>query len=166
MLTIFLICSYLGVSFTSPKPVIFGKSTTGQGEDYTTEFLLDYEYIKNHYRLMTIDLSRRKELDADPEAIHQTEFAWQLKKLHHDYNATDAGNDQSVCFNNFKNQRNETKIFSKKCNSIIDNDKLLGKESYTDIYTIKQIKICSRKRQIILRIRKTFKVRNYIMNYF
>ena len=96
MLTIFLICSYLGVSFTSPKPVIFGKSTTGQGEDYTTEFLLDYEYIKNHYRLMTIDLSRWKELDADPEAIHQIEFAWQLKKLHHDYNATDAGNDQSM----------------------------------------------------------------------
>ena len=96
MLSIFLICSYLGVSFTSPKPVIFGKSTTGQAEDYTTEFLLDYEYIKNHYRLMTIDLSRRKELDADPEAIHQIEFAWQLKKLHHDYNATDAGNDQSM----------------------------------------------------------------------
>ena len=96
MLSIFLICSYLGVSFTSPKPVIFGKSTTGQGEDYTTEFLLDYEYIKNHYRLMTIDLSRRKELDADPEAIHQIEFAWQLKKLHYDYNATDAGNDQSM----------------------------------------------------------------------
>ena len=45
---------------------------------------------------MTIDLSRRKELDADPEAIHQIEFAWQLKKLHHDYNATDAGNDQSM----------------------------------------------------------------------
>ena len=45
---------------------------------------------------MTIDLSRRKELDADPEAIHQIEFAWQLKKLHHDYNATDADNDQSM----------------------------------------------------------------------
>ena len=25
------------------------KLTTGQGEDYTTECLLDYEYIKNHY---------------------------------------------------------------------------------------------------------------------
>ena len=28
------------------------KLTTGQGEDYTTECLLDYEYVKNHYRLM------------------------------------------------------------------------------------------------------------------
>ena len=26
------------------------KLTTGQGEDYTTGCLLDYEYIKNHYR--------------------------------------------------------------------------------------------------------------------
>ena len=25
------------------------KLTTGQGEDYTTGGLLDYEYIKNHY---------------------------------------------------------------------------------------------------------------------
>ena len=45
------------------------KLTTGQGEDYTTGCLLDYEYIKNHYRLIAIDLSRQKELDADPKAI-------------------------------------------------------------------------------------------------
>ena len=23
--------------------------TTGQGEDYTTGYLLDYDYVKNHY---------------------------------------------------------------------------------------------------------------------
>ena len=50
----------------------------GQGEDYTTGCLLDYEYIKNHYRL--IDLSRQKELDAYPKAIQQIEFVGQLKK--------------------------------------------------------------------------------------
>ena len=33
------------------------KLTTGQGEDYTTSFLLGYNYIKNHYRLIAIDLS-------------------------------------------------------------------------------------------------------------
>ena len=27
------------------------KLTTGQDEDYNTGYLLDYEYIKNHYRL-------------------------------------------------------------------------------------------------------------------
>ena len=34
------------------------KITTGQGEDYTTGCLLDYEYIKNHYRLIVVDLNR------------------------------------------------------------------------------------------------------------
>ena len=32
------------------------KLTAGQGEDYTTECLLDYEYIKNHYRTIVFDL--------------------------------------------------------------------------------------------------------------
>ena len=46
------------------------KLTTGHGEYYTTGCLLDYDYIKNHYRLIAVDLSREKELDADPKAIH------------------------------------------------------------------------------------------------
>ena len=33
--------------------------TTGQGEDYTTGCLLDYDYIKNH-RLIAVDLRRQK----------------------------------------------------------------------------------------------------------
>ena len=35
------------------------KLTTGQGEDCTTGYLLDYEYIKNHYRLIAVDLSSK-----------------------------------------------------------------------------------------------------------
>ena len=42
---------------------------TGQGEDYTTGFLLDYDYIKNHYRLIAVYLSRQKELDADTKGF-------------------------------------------------------------------------------------------------
>ena len=34
--------------------------TTGQGENYTSGSLLDYDYIKNHYRLISLDLSRPK----------------------------------------------------------------------------------------------------------
>ena len=30
---------------------------------------LDYDYIKNHYRLIAVDLRTEKELDADPKAI-------------------------------------------------------------------------------------------------
>ena len=38
------------------------KLTTRQGEDYTTGCLLDYDYIKNHYRLITVDLGRQKRI--------------------------------------------------------------------------------------------------------
>ena len=48
------------------------KVVTGQVEDYTTGCLLEYEYIKNHYKLIAVDLSRKKnKLDADPKAIQQ-----------------------------------------------------------------------------------------------
>ena len=43
--------------------------TTKLGEDYTTECLLDFEYIKNHRKLIGVELSRQKELDANPKAI-------------------------------------------------------------------------------------------------
>ena len=46
------------------------KLTIGQGEYYTTGCLLDYDYIKNNYRLMGTDLSRQKELDTDSRATH------------------------------------------------------------------------------------------------
>ena len=31
--------------------------TTGQGEGYITRCLLDYDYIKNHFRQIAVDLS-------------------------------------------------------------------------------------------------------------
>ena len=36
------------------------KLRTGQGEDCTTGCLLDYEYIKNRYRLIAADSIRQK----------------------------------------------------------------------------------------------------------
>ena len=51
----------------------------GKGEDYTTGSLLDYNYFKKHYKLVAVDLSKQKELDADPRAIQQTEFKYMLK---------------------------------------------------------------------------------------
>ena len=55
------------------------KTATGQGDDYTTESLLDYQYFKDHYNLIAIDLSKQKELDADLRAIQQIEFYGILK---------------------------------------------------------------------------------------
>ena len=43
--------------------------TTRQGEDYTTGCLSDYEYIKNHCKLISVDSSRQNKLDADLKAI-------------------------------------------------------------------------------------------------
>ena len=50
-----------------------------KGEDYTTGSLLDYEYFKKHYELEAVDLSKQKELDADPRAIQQIEFKYMLE---------------------------------------------------------------------------------------
>ena len=48
---------------------------------------MDYDYIKNHYRLILVDSSSEKELEADPKAIQQIEFDEQLKKLSNGDNA-------------------------------------------------------------------------------
>ena len=45
------------------------------------DVFLDDDYIKNHYRLIAVDLSRQKELEADQKAIQQIEFVGQLKDL-------------------------------------------------------------------------------------
>ena len=34
------------------------KITTGQGDDYTTGCLLDYNYFNNYYKMISIDLSK------------------------------------------------------------------------------------------------------------
>ena len=54
------------------------KVMIGKGEDYTTGSLLDYNYFKKHYKFVAVDLSKQKELDADPRAIQQIEFKYML----------------------------------------------------------------------------------------
>ena len=41
------------------------KNATGKGDNYTTGCLLDYQYFKNLYQLIAVDLSKQKEWDAD-----------------------------------------------------------------------------------------------------
>ena len=45
------------------------KLTTGEGENYTTSCLLNYDNIKIYFELTEIDLSRKDKLNADPKAI-------------------------------------------------------------------------------------------------
>ena len=56
------------------------KITTGKGDDYTTDCLLDYRYFKENYKMIAIDLSRWNELDADPRAIQQINFTVNLDR--------------------------------------------------------------------------------------
>ena len=56
------------------------KITTGQGDGYTTGCLLDYPYLKNHYKMIAIDLSKQQALDADPRAIQQINFTANLDR--------------------------------------------------------------------------------------
>ena len=49
------------------------KIATGKG------CLLDYDYFKKNYQLIAVDLSKQRELDADPRAIQQIGFIGMLK---------------------------------------------------------------------------------------
>ena len=55
------------------------KIVTGKGDNYATGCLLDYDYFKKNYQLIVVDLSKQRELDADPRAIQQIEFIGMLK---------------------------------------------------------------------------------------
>ena len=48
--------------------------STGQGDDYATGCLLDFSYFEKNYRLVAVDSSKQKVLDADSRAIQQIMF--------------------------------------------------------------------------------------------
>ena len=56
------------------------KVSTGQGHDYTTGCSLHYAYFKNDFRLIAVDLSKQKVLDADSRAIQQIIFTDQVEE--------------------------------------------------------------------------------------
>ena len=56
------------------------KIATGQGDDYTTGYLLDYSYFADTYKMIAVDLSKQQALDADPRAIQQINFTANLDR--------------------------------------------------------------------------------------
>ena len=48
------------------------KTSTGQGDDYTTSCFLDFDYFEKNYRLMAADLSKQKALDTDSSAKYKS----------------------------------------------------------------------------------------------
>ena len=55
------------------------KIATVHGDDYTAGCLLDHQYLTRHYHVIAVDLSKQKELNADPRTIQQIEFYRMLK---------------------------------------------------------------------------------------
>ena len=45
------------------------KIVTGERDDYTTGWLLGYNYFKKDFKLIAVDLSKQQKIDADPKAI-------------------------------------------------------------------------------------------------
>ena len=55
------------------------KMSTEQSDDYRTGCLLDFAYFEKNYRIIAIDLSKIKALDADSRAIQQIIFTGKIK---------------------------------------------------------------------------------------
>ena len=55
------------------------KISTGQGDDCTTGWLLDFSYLEKNYRIIAVDLSKQKALDADSRAIQNIIFTGEIK---------------------------------------------------------------------------------------
>ena len=56
------------------------KIATGQGDDYATGCLSNYQYIKDYYKTTAIDISKLQALDVDPRAIQQINFTANLDR--------------------------------------------------------------------------------------
>ena len=55
------------------------KISKRKGDDYTTGYLLDFDYFEKNYRIIAADLSKQKVLDADSRAIQQIIFTGKMK---------------------------------------------------------------------------------------
>ena len=57
------------------------KIASGQGDDYTTGYLLDYPYFKDSCKMIAVDLSKQQALDADHRGNQQINFTAHLYRV-------------------------------------------------------------------------------------
>ena len=55
------------------------KTATGQADNYTTDYLLDYPYFEKYYKLIAKDLSKQQKLDVDPKLMQQINLSGNLE---------------------------------------------------------------------------------------
>ena len=82
------------------------KITTGQGDDYTTGCLLDYNYFRIHNKMITINLRKQLTLDNDSKTMQQLNCTGNLER---------EGNANTTKF--FK--RNCFNLFTSYCKTIL-----------------------------------------------
>ena len=51
-----------------------------RNNEYTTGNLLDYDYFKNYYKLIAIDLSKQQVLQKNEDLIQQIIFFWKIRR--------------------------------------------------------------------------------------
>ena len=73
--------------------------------------MLDYDYIKNCFRLIVVDLIQLKELDANSKSIQQIEFFGQLENV----NSVNADGAQSVLEKIILEQIKEKRLKLSQC---------------------------------------------------
>ena len=87
------------------------KISTGQGDDYTTGYLLDYSYFENNYRLIAADLSKQKALNADSRSIQKITFTSSRKAT--------VANKRVVIFYVLEKSKETKLIFSKGTTKVL-----------------------------------------------
>ena len=53
---------------------------TGERGDYTTGWLLGYNYFKKDFKIIAVELGKQQNIDADPKAIQQINFTGTIEK--------------------------------------------------------------------------------------
>ena len=84
------------------------KVSTGQGDDYTTGYLLGFAYLKKNYRLIAADLSKQKALDSNSRAIQQIIF-------------TNKASENTVVYYILEQSKETTLQFSRNYKSFVNN---------------------------------------------
>ena len=59
---------------------IIQKIAADQGDDQATSCFLDYNYFKDYYKMIEIDLFKQQALDADPKVMQQINFTRHLNR--------------------------------------------------------------------------------------
>ena len=76
-----------------------------EGDDYTTGCLLNYNYLKEYYKMIAINLSKQQVLDADPKALQEINFKGNLERV---------GHKNTIVFSIIEEVKNSFKVFQKE----------------------------------------------------